>query len=125
MNKNQVGELLDAIDSLYPGRIKIESAEQGKKRFMIFCKILEKHDVEAVNENLIVHAENSPHPPSVHDLVKSKVKSTVPDVNETNEYIQRFQNMPEQSEESKAAMEEAKAAIRKVLKFNDDESGDL
>lgn len=122
MERNEVAKLLNEIDLLYPGRIRMDE-KQAAARFNLFCKVLANKNTEEVEANLIAHAEESPHPPSVHALVKKQEKSNVPSVEETRAYIQRYEDMPEPDEETLQAMEEAKKEIRRILKMDIDGSG--
>lgn len=111
MTSEEVVELLDEIETLYPNRFRDVDPVQ---RYHAFCRVLKKHDAALVMKNLYKHVEVSPHPPGVAELIRKPETSTVPNADQTKAYFEKYE-YDEQSEESKRVMEEEKAKMRKIL----------
>ncbi|MFD9627713.1 replicative helicase loader/inhibitor [Peribacillus muralis] len=115
MERRQIAELLDLIQSSYPGKFMV----QDPTRLMdSWERVLQKHDSEVVLKNFDRHLESSVFPPTIADLVKKRSLDridSIPNVDETLVYLQMLESKSEMSEEATNSIEQSKAQIRKIL----------
>lgn len=110
MERYEIAELLAEIEMLYPRRFTIEDQNQ----FDTYAKVLAPHDAKQVMKNLYAHVSQSEFPPSVANLVKKQEVSTVPNVEQTHKYLEKFGKAQADPE----VVEEESAKIKKLLGIN-------
>lgn len=111
MSREEVAQLLGKIEVMYPGRVKCNDPIE---RFEAFANVLKSRDKELIHQNFMYHVENSPHPPTIAELVKKAEKQTVPSMDATFAYLNQFE-LVEPSPERKAKMEKERMDIRNLL----------
>ncbi|MCM3168998.1 replicative helicase loader/inhibitor [Peribacillus frigoritolerans] len=115
MERRQIAELLDSIQSSYPGKFVVQDPTSLLDSWE---RVLKKHDSEKVMNNFDRHLESSVFPPTIADLVKKRQldrMDSIPSVDETLEYLRLIGNQSGISEEVTHTIEEYKAQIRKIL----------
>ncbi|MFJ8268504.1 hypothetical protein [Peribacillus asahii] len=115
MNLKQIASLLDAIQSSYPGKFKVEDPANVLKSWE---QVLRKHDFEKVSRNFERHLETSSFPPTIADLVKEKPLdriNAIPDVNETLDYLDSLNKPNSFTEDQLKSIEKSKAEVRRIL----------
>ena len=109
MNRAAVIELLETINSMYPGRIR---EDNFATTLSVWSSLLAKHDESTVFDNLAAHAETSTYPPTISDLLKKPEKSTVPGYEET---MKRFEVQGGREPADPKVAEAELAKIREML----------
>ncbi|WP_349730427.1 replicative helicase loader/inhibitor [Peribacillus frigoritolerans] len=115
MERRQIAELLDSIQSSYPGKFVVQ---EPTRLLDSWERVLQKHDYERVMRNFDRHLESSVFPPTIADLVKKRPldrMDSIPSVDETLEYLRLIESKSEISEEAAHSIEVSKAQIRKIL----------
>ncbi|MED3710014.1 replicative helicase loader/inhibitor [Peribacillus frigoritolerans] len=115
MERRQIAELLDSIQSSYPGKFVVQEPTRLLDSWEL---VLQKHDYERVMRNFDCHLESSVFPPTIADLVKKRPldrMDSIPSVDETLEYLRLIESKSEISEEAAHSIEVSKAQIRKIL----------
>ncbi|WP_057915557.1 hypothetical protein [Peribacillus muralis] len=115
MERRQIAELLDSIQSIYPGKFVVQ---EPTRLLDSWERILQKHDFEKIMRNCDRHLESSVSP-TITDLVKKRTldrMDSIPSVDKTLEYLRLIESNSEISEEAAHSNEETKAQIRNILK---------
>lgn len=111
MNKNEVVDLLETIDAMYPGKLK---PTDFKRTLDEWSAALEPFDESLIRKNLNAHRYVSAFLPTIADLVKKDagVRTHVPDAQATQDFLDRYKTAPETDPE---VVEAAKREIRRLL----------
>ena len=122
MEKNDVIDLIEAIDVYYPGKLKLENPAQTVK---IWHEALASYNTDTIKNNLKRHVLSSPFPPGISDLVKQDAaRVVVPNLEETYKRI-REQDAhaasvkAERTEAEKQEIERIQKGIRDMLGMGD------
>jgi hypothetical protein len=92
MERRQIAELLDSIQSSYPGKFVVQDPTRLLDSWE---RVLQKHDSELVLKNFDRHLESSVFPPTIADLVRKRPldrMDSIPNVDETLEYLRLIES---------------------------------
>lgn len=115
MNTIQIAELLDLIQSSYPGKFNIQDPT---RLLASWERVLSKHDFDQVMKNFERDLENSVFPPTIADLVKQRPLDRIngiPNADETQEYLRSLEEEKQLNQKAIHSIEQSKAEIRRIL----------
>ena len=111
MNKNQVIDLLETIDAMYPGKLK---PTDFKRMLDVWSSALADFDETVIRKNLNAHRYTSSFIPTIADLVRKDAgtRTYVPNAEETAKMLKRYDEPVEADPE---VVKSAQAEIQRIL----------